>query len=52
MRYSRLNINESTIIMSKNSEVNDTLHGTEHRVYIPYERLPINVINAFDAGMI
>ncbi|WLD94011.1 transglycosylase domain-containing protein [Alkalihalobacillus sp. AL-G] len=50
VKIGSINVIESTKITGLNDMVIDTLYGTAHRVYIPYEQLPRNVINAFIAA--
>lgn len=44
------NLVQSTTILAQDHSKITTLHGTEHRIYIPYEQLPISVIHGFVAA--
>ncbi|WP_408011567.1 transglycosylase domain-containing protein [Pseudalkalibacillus sp. A8] len=37
-------------ILADDGSIIDIIHGTEHRIYIPYEQLPSSVIHAFIAA--
>ncbi|MCF6410980.1 transglycosylase domain-containing protein [Pseudalkalibacillus salsuginis] len=41
---------KSSTILADDGSIIDTIHGTEHRIYIPYEQLPSSVIHAFIAA--
>ncbi|MGP4082335.1 transglycosylase domain-containing protein [Pseudalkalibacillus sp. R45] len=45
-----MHLSRSSTILADDGSVIDTIHGTEHRIYIPYEQLPSSVIHAFVAA--
>ncbi|MGM7700093.1 transglycosylase domain-containing protein [Pseudalkalibacillus sp. Hm43] len=45
-----IDLTESSTVHAQDGTKIATLHGTEHRNYIPFEQLPISVIHAFVAA--
>ncbi len=45
-----IDLTESSTVHAQDGTKIATLHGTEHRIYIPYEQMPISVLHAFVAA--